>query len=280
MPNRTSMCPVPRSLPVSELTIQQIKTTRGLSNPMVPALEVWPLSRSQPDAPSSPRLLFQSTASQLVQLRHAWENMVIQPDPTSRATAILNEATAIDNNLVFWSHRVPQHWVPIAASFIPQSVRNAGIYRNRCECYSDMWIAATWNSYRDCRILVQTIKLSCLRVLSARDSDGRITEAVTATIHKLADDSCASVPFFLGSQMESVRLRTHLVEYPFAETRPVTLTHKQAAPLMGPWFLFAFLRNLQNLDLRLPLEQQKWVQGQINRILGIYFQRPEMGFEV
>jgi hypothetical protein len=205
--------------------------------------------------------------------------MVIQPDPTSLATAILNKATAIDDNLVSWSHCVPQHWVPIAANFIPQSVRNAGIYRNRCDCYSDMWIAATWNSYRDCRILVQTIKLSCLRVLSAQDLDERRTEAVTATIHRLADDLCASVPFFLGSQMESVRLRTHLVEYPFAETRPVTLTHKQAAPLMGAWFLFAFLRNLQNSDLQLPLEQRKWVQGQINRVLGIYFQRPELVFE-
>ncbi|KAJ5118974.1 hypothetical protein N7448_010682 [Penicillium atrosanguineum] len=259
-----------------QLTIEQIKTTRGLDNPMVPAPKLWPLSPSQSDFPSSPRLLFQSTASQLVNLRHSWEKMMTQPDPTAHATTILNKAAAIDNNLVSWSHRVPQHWVPVAASLIPQSVRNAGIYRNRCDCYSDMWIAATWNNYRDCRILVQNIKLSCLHIQSSHDPDGQSTQAVNATIHKLADDICASVPFFLGNQMESVRMRPGLVDYPFAETRPVTLTHKQAAPLMGAWFLFAALRNLQNLDLGLPVEQQKWVQGQVNRVLAIYFQRPEM----
>lgn len=203
-----------------------------------------------------------------------------QPDPTAYAVTILNKATAINNNLDIWSHRVPQHWTPVAASLIPQSVRNAGIYRNRCDCYSDMWIAATWNNYRDCQILVQKIKLSCLRILPSHDPDNRSTQALNAMIHKLADDICASVPFFLGSQMESVRMRPGLVDYPFAETRPVTPTHKQAAPLMGAWFLFAALRNLQNSDLGLPVEQQEWVQGQINRVLGIYFQRSEMLLEV
>ena len=273
-------CVVQYLLARLQLTVEQIKTTRALESPMVPAPKLWPLSPSQTEPFSSPRLLFQSTAFQLVNLRQAWEEMMTQPDPTARATTILNKATAIDNNLVFWSHGVPQHWSPVAASLIPKSVRNAGIYRNRCDCYSDMWIAATWNNYRDCQILVQTIKLSCLRILSSCDPDSRSTQAANATIHKLADDICASVPFFLGSQMESVRMRPGLVDYPFAETRPVTLTHKQAAPLMGAWYLFAPLRNLQNSDLELPVEQQKWVQGQINRVLGIYFQRSDMLLEL
>ena len=236
---------------------------------MVPTPKVWPLS--QPSAPSSPELLFLSTASQLVNLRLAWEEMMARSDPAPYATAILNKATVIDNTLVSWSYRVPQNWVPVAASLIPQSVRNAGVYRNRCDCYSDMWIAATWNNYRGCRILLQTIKLGCLRVLPAQDPDGRRTESVTATIHRLADDTCASVPFFLGSQMESVRMKCGLVEYPFAETRPITLDHKQAAPLMGAYFLFAFLKNLQSSDLGLPGGQQKWLDEQINRVVNIYF---------
>ncbi|KAJ5668345.1 uncharacterized protein N7477_006915 [Penicillium maclennaniae] len=259
---------------------QIIKTTRALESPMVPAPKLWPLSSSNTDSFPSPRLLFQLSASQLVNLRHAWEETLAQPDPTAHATAILNKATDIENSLIFWSHRVPQHWVPVAASLIPQSVRDAGIYRNRCDCYSDMWIAATWNNYRDCQILVQTIKLSCLRILPSHDPDSPSIQAVIAIIHKLAEDICASVPFFLGSQMESVHMKPGLVDYPLAETRPVTITHKQAAPLMGAWFLFAALRNLQNTDLALPVEQQRWIQGQVNRVLGIYFQRPEMLVEL
>jgi hypothetical protein len=136
-----------------------------------------------------------------------------------------------------------------------------------------MWIAATWNTFRDCRILLQTIMLSCLRVLYSKDPDGRRVAAVQNTIRYIADDICAAVPFFLGSQVESIRMRSGLVEYPYAETRPVTLTHRQSAPLMGAWHMFAYLRNLQNADLGLPLDQQVWIQEPTERILVIYFQR-------
>ena len=94
-----------------------------------------------------------------------------------------------------------------------------------------------------------------------------------ATIHQLADEICASVPYFLGSQLESVRMKSGLVEYPFAETRPVTHTHKQSAPLIGAWHIIAFLRNLQTSELGLPQEQIGWVEQQMKRILAIYFQR-------
>lgn len=65
-----------------------------------------------------------------------------------------------------------------------------------------------------------------------------------ATIHQLADGICANVPYFLGSQFDSVRMKPGLVEYPFAEARPVTFTHTVCAPLMGAWFMLAYLRNL------------------------------------
>lgn len=93
------------------------------------------------------------------------------------------------------------------------------------------------------------MKLSYLRILSSQDPGGRRAAAVLATIHKLADDICAGVPFFLGSQLESLCMKPGLVEYPFAEARPVTLTHTQCAPLMGVWFMFAYIRNLQNPEL-------------------------------
>ena len=68
-------------------------------------------------------------------------------------------------------------------------------------------------------------------------------------------------------------MRTDLVEYPFAETRPVTSTHTQSAPLMGAWNVIAPLRNLQISGLGLPTEQIGWVKDQMNRVLVIYFQK-------
>lgn len=213
-----------------------------------------------------------TAASDLVDLRHAWDSMMHKSPDKATATAILNKATDIDVNLAAWSQSVPAHWAPVAAVLIPQSVRDTGLYRHRCDCYSDMWIAATWNTYRDCRIVVQSIIFKCLRILSSCESvDGSRVASVIATAHDLADDICATVPFFLGSQLESVRMKFGLVEYPSAETRPVTFTHSHTAPLIGAWFVMPVLRNLKASDLGLPQEQLDWLQRQMERILVIYF---------
>ncbi|KAF3390395.1 hypothetical protein F1880_009105 [Penicillium rolfsii] len=251
---------------------QIIKATRGLDNPMVPTPQVWPLFQCTNTNPS-PRVLLSSATSELVNLRHAWELMMASPAQETEATTIFAKANEIDIQLVSWSYRVPEHWMPVPATIIPQTVRNAGLWRGRCDCYSDMWIAVTWNTYRDCRILLQSIMLSCLRILSSQDSDGRRVSSLQKTIREIADDICATVPFFLGSQVESIRMKFGLVEYPYTETKPVTLTHKQSAPLMGAWHVFPFLRNLQNAELGLPLEQRGWLKEQMERILAIYFQR-------
>jgi hypothetical protein len=136
-----------------------------------------------------------------------------------------------------------------------------------------MCIAATWNTFRDCRLVLQTIMLSCLRILYLQDPGCRRVTAIQDTIRGIADDICATVPFFLGSQSESIRMKYGLVEYPYAETRPVTLTHKQSAPLIGAWHMFGYLRNLQSADLNLPGAQQVWLKEQMERILVIYFQK-------
>jgi hypothetical protein len=238
---------------------------------MVPTPKVWPLS--QPPAQSGPRPLLATAASEIVNLRHSWEQMIAQPPDQALATSILAKATEIDTNLAAWSYLLPPHWAPVAASIIPHSVREAGLYKNRCDCYTDMWVATTWNTYRDCRILVQMIILGCLRRLPFQDSDGLKATLALATAHRLADDICGSVPFCLGDQVESVRMKSGLVEYPFAETRPVTWAHMQVAPLMGAWFLAPYLRNLLSSDIGLPSEQHTWVQSQIERSLAIYFHR-------
>lgn len=174
-------------------------------------------------------------------------------------------------DLVSWTHWVPAHWAPVPATIIPQSVRNAGLYRHHCDCYGDMWIASAWNSYRDCRMLVQNIIISCARMLPLEDPHTSTIAAAKATIHRLADDICATVPFFLGSQVGSVRMKPDLVEYPYAETKPVSPTHKQSAPLMGAWHIIAPLRNLQDSELGLSAQQIGWVKEQMDRVLAIYF---------
>lgn len=176
---------------------------------MVPAPQGWPLSQTA-SGPPSPRVLLSSAASELVNLRQAWERMMTLPAKEAVEISILARTNEIDSRLVSWSYLVPEDWMPVAATIIPQSVRKAGIWPNRCDCYTDMWIAATWNTFLDCRIILQTIMLSCLRMLYSQDPGGRRVAAVQNTIRYIADDICATVPFFLGSQVESIRMRPGL----------------------------------------------------------------------
>lgn len=240
-------------------------------SPMVPRPEIWPLA--QTNATPSPRNFLSTATTALVELRQAWDNVNMNDPDKSEVRSILNQATKVDVGLFSWTYCLPPHWLPVPATIIPQSVRDASLYRNRCDCYNDLWIGATWNTYRDCRMLVQSIMLKCLRLLPSEDPDGARFTGAQKTIQSLADDVCASVPYFMGNQMESVRLVPDLVQYPYAEERPITSTHKMSAPLMGPWHLFAFLRNLHTSNFNLPPEQLSWVEMQMNRILTIYFQR-------
>ncbi|KAJ5738474.1 hypothetical protein N7493_001629 [Penicillium malachiteum] len=250
----------------------QIKISRGLQTPMVPTPEIWPMP--QCETSSSPRIVLSSVAAEVVNLRQSWEKLQSKISDETQISSILDKATQIDAKLLSWSYCVPEDWNPIPATIIPESIRKAGVYRNLCDCYTDMWIASTWNTYRECRILLQSIMIRCLHQLPSESIDATREATMQSTIQKLADDICASVPYFLGSQTESVRMRSDLVEYPFSETRPVTSTHKQAAPLMGAWQVVSRLRNLQRSGLGLPPEQIDWLEKQVNRLFGIYFARP------
>lgn len=252
-----------------KLTHAQIKNSRSFANPMVPAPSVWPLPHARDP---SPKVNLSAVASEIVHLRHTWELMLKEPQEETTVKAILHKASEIDINLLSWANWLPEHWVPMAATIIPESVRSAGMYRKSCDCFTDMWIAVTWNTFRDCRILVQRIMLKCLEMTPSLDPDGRRVAAIKHTLHKLADDVCASLPYFLGDQLESVRMKPGLVAYPWSETRPVTQTHLMSAPLMGPWHILPFLKNLCSSELGLSPEQYQWIQGQMHRCLVIYFQ--------
>lgn len=239
---------------------------------MVPAPSIWPVSA--PIAQTASEHLVMATSG-LVNLRQEWETLGSKPREQTTETEILgllSKARELDAKLLIWTRAVPSNWTPIPASIIPDSVRRAGLYRGRGDCYTDVWVANTWNSYRDSRIVVQNIILSCLRMLPNTFSSNSPTLQTTATttICSLATDICACVPFLLGSQMESVQMNPYKVEYPEAEERRVTHTHQQTAPLLGGWFILAYLWNLCTSGLCLEEEQVAWIRGQMQRILNIY----------
>ncbi|KAL4884806.1 hypothetical protein BJY04DRAFT_205817 [Aspergillus karnatakaensis] len=237
-----------------------LTATTNSQVPLFKIPEVWPLSPPVPQLASS-RLTMIST--KLVELRERWEGFAARTEPMdlSEVESILFEARLIDDQFSAWTLSLPKHWDPAPASSIPESVRDAGLYQGRCDCYTDSWIAETWNEYRTYRLAVQNIIFRCLCLLSNCADD---IQSTTETIYALAVDICATVPFFLGSQTGSMRITDHRVEYPQADWgRTNSASRQQTAPLVGGWFVIYPLQSLCSAET-LPDDLVKWAHGQVN----------------
>lgn len=75
----------------------------------------------------------------------------------------------------------------------------------QCDCYTDLWAASTWNLYRDSRVVVRKIILKCLRSRNSDSVDDLQIEETISMIQFPATDICASILFFLSSQIRSVK---------------------------------------------------------------------------
>ncbi|KAL4991434.1 hypothetical protein BDW68DRAFT_151952 [Aspergillus falconensis] len=230
-------------------------------SPLLRTPKSWPLSPGIPELASSRLMMI---ATQLVKLRERWIEFSARADTANieETEAILSEAHTLDEHFLAWSHSLPKHWYPVPAAFFPQSVRDAGAYQGRCDCYTDVWIAETWNNYRIFRLSVQNFIHRCLSLLPDRTDE---IESTLETTRALATDVCASVPFYLGSQTGSMQITDSRVEYPAAEMKH---PHQQA-PLVGGWFIRPALDTLCSVE-NLPEDLVEWARGQVRRVQDIY----------
>jgi hypothetical protein len=203
-------------------------------------------------------------ATPFVKLRERWMKFFARADTANieETEAILSEARTFDDQFLGWTYSLPKHWYPMPAAFFPQSVRDAGAYEGRCDCYTDVWIAETWNNYRIFRLSVQNLIYRCLSLLPNRTDE---IESTLRTTRALATDICASVPFYLGSQTGSMRITDSRVEYPAAEPKH----SRQQAPLIGGWFIRPALDTLCSME-NLPEDLVEWARGQVRRVQDIY----------
>ncbi|RAH42351.1 DUF3433 domain-containing protein [Aspergillus brunneoviolaceus CBS 621.78] len=240
---------------------QLIKTTKGLAYPVMQTPKVWPPAPVAPESASTQLLM---ATSDLVSLRQAWDKLVLD-HPAANVTEleeILARARHLDTKLVAWTHALPSHWHPVSATMISDSIRKAGMYKNRCDCYADIWIASTWNFYRDSRIVIQNIILDCLRLLPPPIRTDDIQSALD-TIQDLATGICATIPYFLGSQSKPAQMGMEKIDYPEADARRVTAGHRQTSPLLGGWLASTNLFNMTMLPL--TDELHAWILEQKQR---------------
>jgi hypothetical protein len=121
----------------------------------------------------------------------------------------LQNTRCIDGQLVGWGGILPLSWFPIRVtgdSCIPPSTRQAGLYQTHCHVYLSVSIVYLWNRQRISRVRAQTIILTQLSLQEPSPSNYTSQAACEHKIQQLADDICASIPFYLGDRTRSGKM--------------------------------------------------------------------------
>jgi hypothetical protein len=186
---------------------------------------------------------------------------------------IIQAARGIDRQLIEWSGTLPLPWLAIRVTgedSIPPSVGQAGLYQSHCHVYKSIQIAYLWNRQRLSRIRAQKIMLTQLLLQEPSLSNRMSQGSCQNTIQQLADDICATIPFYLGDRTKPGRIGDRNVEYPHARGSPIPETHYQIAPAMGGHQLLGALGTLLRDNIILRNGQKQWIGGQLTRLARIY----------
>ena len=229
------------------------------------------------DSAQIPGVRLDSINLDLARLRSSATNLLRLPesDVFSRASQtqhILAAATNIDRRLKAWRESVPKTWTPTRVfgdQYIPPSVQKAGLYQQHCDVYPTLFLVILWNKYRQSLIEVTRIIVKCL---DENPSSFNITQQETCrnNIQRLADDICASIPFFLGDRTQPGNPGDLLVKYPRAPGTPHIKDHYQTGPTMGGWSILAPIATLLKMDIKLREGQRQWLAGQLARTARVY----------
>jgi len=144
------------------------------------------------------------------------------------------------------------------------------LYQDYCDIYATLFLSSIWNKLRISQIQVNITMLLCLAELPPTPSNLANQNTCRQTIQQLADDICASVPFFLGDRLKPGRTGDGCVQYPRAPGRPPVKDHYHTGPTMGGWSLLLPLGTLAKMKIPLRDGQRRWIAGQMARTARVY----------
>ncbi|CAF9924133.1 MAG: hypothetical protein HETSPECPRED_005502 [Heterodermia speciosa] len=217
----------------------------------------------------------------LVHLRRDADLILNGEASDTKIIELLNQATQLDQILTAWAISVPREWKFTATDNfeLPKSVpRETFIYKDRVDVYEDLVVASIWNSYRVNRIRVLSIVCDCIDALPPLPTTllKSRRELAYVTMQKLADDICASVPFFLGTKMCAGTDDKPSVEYPYTTSKPNKAHRRSAAGAGGYNLIEPFHEPLKSVlgISSLRAGQKEWILGQLARIGHLYSMEP------
>jgi hypothetical protein len=183
---------------------------------------------------------------------------------------LIKEASEIDRRLTEWPNSIPEAWIPIRVSVEDIISPTLQLYQDHCDVYKTLFLASLWNKFRLSQIELRVSVLSCLEHQPPTFANNKRQQGCEEGIQGLADDICASVPYYIGDRMRPGRRGEPGVNYPQVPGRPPIMDHYHTGPAMGGWGLIAPLGALLRMKIQLRPGQREWLGGQMARTARIY----------
>ena len=192
---------------------------------------------------------------------------------------LMEDAQRVDRDLAAWSLEVPDSWKYKTLGLCKQTdePNTAELHPGPIHGYNDIWTARHWNVYRSYRILCQAIILNCLERLipTSEIASSDVYRRTAATLQKMVDDICASVPYHLGFPAPIYDLEINTSPYNFQDWSkddydPPTdnffrTARYRHAPATGGYFLIWELFVAADVIV-IPKTQRDWVVNRLRHI--------------
>lgn len=183
---------------------------------------------------------------------------------------LLAQASDIDRRLAQWPDGIPDIWLPTRITTAEGITPTLQLYQDYCDVYKTMFVASLWNKLRLSQIETRLAVLTLLDYLPPSQLNTTKQYRCLHGIQQIADDICASVPYYIGDRMRPGRAGEPGIHYPCVPGRRPIMDHYQTGPALGGWALIMPLSSLLKLRVQLRQGQKEWIQGQVARTARIY----------
>jgi hypothetical protein len=243
-------------------------------------LENWGFSSGQDSQSIANKLTVITT--KIPDLRQKGKRL-LQDHPMSWSTAyaisaLMIELQNVDRELITWVLDLPQSWrytiLPEGSQLNDSSSEQ--LYPGSVHDYPDLWVSAQWNVYRTYRILCQSLIFNCLERLipPAELKSTKEYFRATASLQRLANEICASVPFHLGHQ-SSIYIENKIGakfsedfsrdDYDVPSFKPEWSDHSPDTKAVGGNFLIWHLFVAGSI-VTIPETQRAWIANRLRHI--------------
>lgn len=226
-----------------------------------------------PESEKIPGIRLDSINLDLANLKATATSLLKTPSSELRDSQLqwlIKEASDIDRRLSQWPDSIPDTWLPIRVTIKDNLSPTLQLYQDYCDVYSTFFMCSLWNKMRLSQIKVRSVVLTLLDNQPPSFANNSRREGCLNGIQQLADDICASVPYYIGDRMRPGRAGEPGINYPRVPGRPPIIDHYQTGPTMGGWSLLIPLGMLAKMEIQFRQGQKQWLAGQMARTARIY----------